>query len=481
MAFANPQRRHNPMQQTSHKFKDNVKHALKQPNLRTAIDRTTGLLTSRRRETLAQYPEYAEARATAERIKDHTLDYLDHYLEMFEKNAIASGAKVYWAATPKQATDTIIDICKSHDAKSVTRAKSMLGEEIGIGEALAEAGIERVETDLAEHIIQLADEPPSHIVVPALHKTREEVAELFTEHHADPHKTDDVAALVESARRELRPKYVGADIGISGANFLIADTGSICTVTNEGNAELTTTLPKVHIVNVGIDKLVPSMGHCAVFIRLLSRAALGTEISQYTTYYNGPKRSGDVDGPEELHIVLVDNRRTEIFDSFMKPMLRCIRCGACMNHCPVYNAVGGHPYGYVYPGPMGAILTPAMTSLEEAGDLPNACTLNGRCQEVCPVNIPLPDMMRRLREEQWRRKLTPASMRVGLGFWAFAVKRPWLYRLGTRFSVVMMRWVARAKGKITSLPGAGGWTRHRDLTAPQQGTFMDQYKRGRRS
>jgi L-lactate dehydrogenase complex protein LldF len=465
------------MQVTSHKFKENVKAALSQPNLRTALDRTTGLLTSRRRDVLSQYPEYPQARALAEQIKDHTLANLDHYLEMFEQNAVASGAKVHWAQTPKQATDTIISICKSHDAKSVTRAKSMLGEEIGLSEALADAGIERVETDLAEHIIQLANEPPSHIVVPAMHKTREEVAELFTQHHANPHKTDDVAELVESARRELRPKYVAADIGISGANFLIADTGSICTVTNEGNAELTTTLPKVHIVNVGIEKIVPSMEHCAVFIRLLSRAALGTEITQYTTFYNGPKRDDDVDGPKELHIVLVDNRRTEILDSFMRPMLRCIRCGACMNHCPVFNAVGGHPYGFVYPGPMGAILTPAMTSLEQAGDLPNACTLNGRCQEVCPVNIPLPDMMRKLREQQWRRKLTPSSVRHGLGFWAFAAKRPWLYRLGTRLSVAALRWMAGARGKITSLPLAGGWTRHRDMTAPQNGTFMDQYRR----
>jgi len=467
------------MQVTSHKFKENVKTALGQPNLRVALDRTTGLLTSRRRETIAAYPEYAEARTTAARIKDHTLAHLDHYLEMFEKNATAAGATVHWAQTPKQATDIIIEICRRHEAKSVTRVKSMLGEEIGIGEALRDAGIERVETDLAEHIIQLAEEPPSHIVVPAMHKTREEVADLFRLKHHDPQKTDDVAELVESARRELRPKYIGADIGISGANFLIADTGSVVTVTNEGNGELTTTLPKVHIVNVGIEKLVPSMEHCAVFIRLLARAALGTEITQYTTFYNGPRRQGDVDGPEEMHIVLVDNRRTEIFDGYMRPMLRCIRCGACMNHCPVFNAVGGHPYGFVYPGPMGAILTPAMTSLETAGDLPNACTLNGRCQEVCPVNIPLPDMMRRLREEQWQRALTPASMRYGLGFWAFAAKRPWLYRLGTRLSVAMLRLLAGSKGRITSLPLAGAWTRHRDMTAPQRGTFMDQYRRRR--
>ena len=468
------------MQVTSEKFKTKAAEALRQPNLKVALERTTGLLKSRRRETLAQYPEYAATRELGQKIKDHTLEYLDHYLEMFERNAKASGAHVHWAETPRQATDIIVGICNRHNAKSVTRVKSMLGEEIGISEALSEAGIERVETDLAEHIIQLAGDPPSHIVMPAMHKTHEEVAALFREKHAEPAASDDVGELVESARRELRPKYVAADIGISGANFLVADTGSVVTVTNEGNAELTTTLPKVHIVNVGIEKLVPSMEHCAVFIRLLARAALGTEITQYTTYHNGPKRAGDRDGPEEMHIVLVDNHRTDMFESFLRPMLRCIRCGACMNHCPVYGAVGGHAYGYVYPGPMGSVLTPAMTSLERAGDLPNACTLNGRCQEVCPVNIPLPDLLRGLRERQWRAKIGASSMRLGIGAWAFMAKRPWLYRLASRLGVFSMRALAGRAGRLTRLIGASGWTRHRDLTAPQRATFMAQYKKGRR-
>lgn len=468
------------MRQTSHHFKQNVTAALQQPNLRVALDRTTALLQTRRADMLAGFPEYNAVRETAQKIKDHTLAHLDHYLEQFEANAVASGAKVHWASTPKEATDIIVGICRAHEAKSVTRVKSMLGEEIGIGEALAEAGIERVETDLAEHIIQLAGDPPSHIVMPAMHKTHEEVADLFKRKHKEPAQSDEVGELVESARRELRPKYMSADVGISGANFIIADTGSVVTVTNEGNAELTTTPPKVHIVNVGIEKLVPTMEHCNVFIRLLARAALGMEITQYTTFHNGPKRAGDRDGPEEMHIVLVDNRRTDMFDSFLRPMLRCIRCGACMNHCPVYGAVGGHAYGFVYPGPMGSVLTPAMTSLEQAGDLPNACTLNGRCQEVCPVNIPLPDLMRRLREKQWRKGLTAKPFRYGLGLWAFAAQRPWLYRLGTRVAVTVMGWLAGTRGRLSTLPLAGGWTKHRDLTAPQSGTFMDQYKRGRR-
>lgn len=463
------------MKQTSHNFKPNVKQALVDKTLKIALNRTTSLLQSRRADVIAAYPEYSEARRRAEKIKDHTLDNLEFYLKQFEENAIKSGAKVYWASTPAQATKIVTDICKAEGAKTATRVKSMLGEEIGIGEALAEAGVERIETDLAEHIIQLANEPPSHIVMPAMHKTHEQVAELFREKHKDPTMSEEVADLVESARRELRPKFMDADIGISGANFLIADTGSVVTVTNEGNAELTTTPPKTHIVTVGIEKIVPSMAHCSVFLRLLARAAIGAEITQYTTFFNGPKRQGDADGPENFHIVLVDNHRTEMLDSFLKPMLRCIRCGACMNHCPVYSAVGGHAYGAVYPGPMGSVLTPAMSSLEQAGDLPNACTLNGRCKEVCPVNIPLPSMLRSLRAKQHSQKLSSGVSRNILLLWGLVAAKPALYKFSAGVAVSAMRLWSRSRGKITAMPLAGGWTKYRDLPEPEKGTFMQQY------
>jgi len=463
------------VKQTSHQFKSNVKRALADPTLKIALNRTTSLLQSRRAQVIADFPEYAAARATAEKIKDHTLANLDHYLAEFERNAIASGATVHWASSPKEATDIVVDICKRQGAKTATRVKSMLGEEIGIGEALAEAGVERIETDLAEHIIQLAGDPPSHIVMPAMHKTHEQVAELFREKHKAPANSDDVAALVESARRELRPRFLNADIGISGANFLIADTGSIITVTNEGNAELTTTPPKTHIVTVGIEKIVPSMAHAMVFLRLLARAAIGAEITQYTTFFNGPKRAGDADGPVNYHIILVDNHRTEMLGTELQPMLRCIRCGACMNHCPVYAAVGGHAYGAVYPGPMGSVLTPAMTSLYTTTDLPNACTLNGRCREVCPVNIPLPDMLRSLRVRQFETNLMTGIPRLALAAWAMMAKRPALYRLFTRAAAFGLNLWARGGGPIRSVPLAGGWTEHRDLPKPEAATFMRQY------
>jgi L-lactate dehydrogenase complex protein LldF len=280
--------------------------------------------------------------------------------------------------------------------------------------------------------------------------------------------------MVESARRELRRKYVAADVGISGANFLIAENGSVCTVTNEGNAELTTELPRVHIVTAGIEKLVPTFEHTTILLRLLARSALGTEFTQYTSYFRGPRRAGDRDGPEEMHIVLVDNRRSDMLGGDMRDMLRCIRCGACMNHCPVYAKVGGHAYGSIYPGPMGAILTPHLVSLEKAPDLPHACTLNGSCQEVCPVKIPLTDMIRELRHKSWTRKLVPAPARLALKGWAWLAGHPALYRLSTRFALPVMRLFAR-DGRIRTMPLSGGWTAARDLPQPPARSFMAQY------
>lgn len=460
-------------------FKQEARAALDRPQLKVALDRATNLLQGRRGDVMAEYPEFQAARDAAAKIKDHTLEYLDHYLEQFAEAATAAGATVHWAETPKEATDIVVGICEARGAKTATRVKSMLGEEIGLPHALADAGIERVETDLAEHIIQLADERPSHIVIPALHKTQEEVAELFSEKHTRPRTSEAVEALVESARHELRPKYVAADVGISGANFLIAETGSIATVTNEGNAELTTELPPCHIVTVGVEKLVPTMEHAAVFLRLLARSALGSEFTQYVTFFNGPKREGDRSGPEEMHIVLVDNRRSQMLAGETRDMLRCIRCGACINHCPVYGVLGGHPYGSTYPGPMGSVLTPALTSLEEAGDLPNACTLNGRCQEVCPVKIPLTDMMRAMRERQWREGMIDSRSRFLMNAWAELAKRPFVYRLATAVAVKAMRLFSR-RGRIRSLPFAGAWTKGRDMTTPENRTFMAQWRSGRR-
>ena len=456
-------------------FKARTTAALADRTLKLAIDRTTGNAERKRAAAVSAFPEFEAARERGRAIKNHVIAHLDYYLEMFERNATASGAKVHWAADDAEARAIVTRICLDAKAKLVTRSKSMLGEEIGLPHALADAGIERVETDLAEHIIQLAGDPPSHIVWPAMHRTREQVAELFKTGPRPPPAADDPATMVQSARRELRAKFLSADIGISGSNFLVADTGATCTVTNEGNAELTTTPPRIHIVTAGIEKIVPSTAHAFALLRLLVRSATGGELTQYTTFHCGPRRPGDADGPEEMHIVLVDNGRTGMLADEFREMLRCIRCGACMNHCVVYRQIGGHAYGGTYPGPMGSVLTPVLSGLEKSRDLPNACTMNGRCGEVCPVGIPLPTLLRAWRVRSWRERLEPGPVRMGIGLWAQVARRPALYRLASRIGVRALRLFGRG-GWITSLPLAGGWTQYRDLPRPSGRTFMEQYR-----
>jgi L-lactate dehydrogenase complex protein LldF len=460
-------------------FGQRVEEALADPVLKIAVERTAGTAEAKRAIAVEAFPDFDAARTRAAAIKDHVVANLGHYLRQFEANAQAAGATVHWARTAEEACEIVIGICRKAGARSVARSKSMLGEEIGLPHALAEAGIERIETDLAEHIIQLAGERPSHIVWPAMHKTREQVSALFRARHREPHLEETIAAMAESARRHLRSEMLGADVGISGANFLVADTGSVCTVTNEGNAELSVVPPRVHIVTAGIEKIVPSMPHAVHMLRMLARSATGATLTQYTTFYTGPKHAGDLDGPEEMHIVLVDNGRTAMRENGLAEMLRCIRCGACMNHCVVFRQIGGHAYGGTYPGPMGAVLTPAFDGLSANRDLVHACTMNGKCQEVCPVKIPLPTLLRGWREKSWREGLEPQTVRHGLALWRWAVQHPRLYRIGSALAVRAMRLRAKA-GWIDRLPLAGAWTQHRGLPAPEAGTFMEQYARGRR-
>lgn len=465
------------MQTSVISFHDRVQAALDDPTLKIAIDRTTGNAEKKRAAAVAAFPQFETARDLGQRIKDHVVANLDHYLLEFERNAIASGAKVHWAATAEEASRIVVDLCKQAKAKRVTRVKSMLGEEIGLPHALDEAGFERYETDLAEHIVQLAGDRPSHIIWPSMHRTREQVSALFKQSHQQPHQEETIEAMVESARRELRDKFLSADVAISGANFLLADTGATCTVTNEGNAELTTSPPRVHIVTAGIEKLVPSLSHALAMLRLLVRSATGAEVTQYTTFHCGPRRPGDLDGPEEFHIVLVDNGRSRMLaDPSLREMLRCIRCGACMNHCVVFRQLGGHAYGGTYPGPMGAVLTPVLDGLEPSRDLAHACTLNGKCQEVCPVRIPLPTLLRGWRDRSWRDGLEPTTTRIGLGLFTFVASRPWLYRLGQGLALRAMRFFGR-HGWISRMPGLGAWTRHRDFPIPEASSFMAQYQR----
>jgi L-lactate dehydrogenase complex protein LldF len=464
---------------TSPRFKENAKAALADPELQNALKFVEVNFIARRREVADRLPEFDALRDSARDIKDHTLAHLDLYLEAYEAKVTAAGGHVHYAVTAEDAKRIVLDLCRKFGARTVTKGKSMIGEEIAINDHLEANGIVPVETDLGEYIIQLRHEIPSHIIAPAVHLTKAQIEADFRRAHdklpADRNLTEPTSLLAE-ARGVLREKFLAADVGITGANFLVAETGTSIIVTNEGNGDLTQTLPKAHIVLASIEKLVPTLEDVAQLLRVLARSATGQEMSVYTTLSTGPRRADDPDGPGEYHVVILDNGRSSMLGGDFADMLRCIRCGACMNHCPVYHAVGGHAYGWVYPGPMGAVLTPSLIGIDQAGHLPNASTFCGRCEEVCPVRIPLPRMMRSWREREFERHLSPATARAGLGVWAFFAKRPRLYGLATGLLACVLALVGRHKGRFGWLPFAGGWTSHREFPAPQGATFRAQWK-----
>nr|WP_294521797.1 lactate utilization protein B [uncultured Rhodopila sp.] len=468
---------------TSQAFKKNAHDALGNAGLQKALARSGPSFIARRAAAVAALPEFEELRNTARDIKNHALANLDFYLEAYEAKVLESGGKVHWCADAGEARAVVLAICQAANARTVTKGKSMIGEEIAINDHLEENGIQPIETDLGEYIIQLRHELPSHIIAPAFHLNMDDWESAFRKAHTDLpadrtfHERRDV--LIE-ARTKLRSKFLAADVGITGANFLIAETGSSIIVTNEGNGDLTQTLPRVHIVLASIEKCVPTLEDATSLLRVLARSATGQDFSVYTTFSTGARRPGDLDGPEEYHVVLIDNGRSAMLGTEFQDMLRCIRCAACMNHCPVYGAVGGHAYGWVYPGPMGSVLTPGLIGVDKAGHLPNASTFCGKCESVCPVKIPLPGLMRHWREREFERHLTPGAMRTNMGLWAFVARRPWLYRLATRVSSGALGWLGRKKGRFTSLPLVGGWTDGRDLPAPEGDTFFARYARAGR-
>jgi L-lactate dehydrogenase complex protein LldF len=462
------------MQPTSHSFPANARAGLADPVLQTALGLARTGFPQRRQEAIARLPEFEELRDEGRAIKDHVLAYLDFYLERYEQNVTASGGRVHWARNAEEARAAILDICRAANATIVTKGKSMVAEEIALNDHLEANGITPVETDLGEYIIQLRHEPPSHIIAPAIHLMKEQVADAFRAAHTelDPARTlTDPRALCDEARTVLRPRFLAADVGITGANFLVAETGSSIIVTNEGNGDLTQILPRVHIVITGIEKIVPTLEDAATLLRLLARSATGQEFSSYTTLSTGPRRAGDLDGPEEYHVVLLDNGRSALLGGEFQDMLRCLRCAACLNHCPVYAAVGGHAYGWVYPGPMGAVLTPALVGVHEAGHLPNASTFCGRCESVCPVKIPLPKIMRHWREREFAQRLSPPVYRTGLRLWAWVARQPPLYHALAGIASRVLGWAGLYRGRFRSLPLAQGWTAVRDLPAPQGRSF----------
>jgi L-lactate dehydrogenase complex protein LldF len=459
-------------------FSENARAAVADPQLQRAMAHVKTGFIGKRAKAAARLPEFEVLRDAARDIKDHTLAHLDLYLERYEAQVTAHGGHVHWCATPAEARAEILDICRQAGARTVTKGKSMIGEEIDINAHLEAAGIVPVETDLGEYIVQMRHERPSHIIAPAVHLTKDMIEADFRAQHRDlpaDRQLSEVPQLVDEARQILRQRFLDADVGITGANFLVAETGSSIIVTNEGNGDLTQTLPRVHIVIASLEKMVPTLEDAMTILRVLARSATGQEFSTYTTVSTGPRRPGDIDGPEAYHVVLLDNGRTELLDGPFREVLRCIRCGACMNHCPVYHAIGGHAYGSVYPGPIGAVLTPALVGIEAAADLPEASTFCGRCEAVCPMRIPLPNLLRHWRERAFDRNVTPRAVRAGIGAWAFLARRPALYALATGVAARALAWLGRRRGRVSRLPLAGGWTRFRDLPAPQGRTFRAQW------
>ncbi len=467
--------------------------------LQGALRKARPLFVGKRVKGMASLAEdgldFALLRSTAENIRNRVLKDLDIWLEMFEANAQASGAEVLWARDGDEVARLVVEIARQNGVRKVTKSKSMLSEEAQLNAALTAAGITPVETDLGEYIVQLAEEPPSHIIAPAVHKTIGEVEALFAQAHGrapQARTSADIPAMAKEARAVLRQHFLSADMGISGANFLIAETGSAALVTNEGNGRMVTTLPRVHVVITGIEKLVPTLEDFATLMRLLPRSATGQTISNYVSLLTGTRArdasalspgpspasgrgENPPEGPEKTVFILVDNGRATLLGSPWQDMLRCIRCGACMNHCPVYFSLGGHAYGWVYPGPMGSVLTPLYTGIENAVPLPQATTGCGQCAAVCPVGIPLPKLMHGLQEEQWRRGLRPWSERLALRAWAWVAGKPRLYRWLTRRAARYLHWLADGQGRIRIFGLLPAWSAARDLPVAQGKTFHELY------
>jgi L-lactate dehydrogenase complex protein LldF len=457
-----------------HDFTGAVGQALRDAPLQAALARLTDTLMTANRRGLAALADSSQLRDHAKRIKEHTLARLDQYLEQLEEAVQKAGGNVCWASTADDARQAVLDIAERSDCRRAVKSKSMTSEEIHLNAALQAAGIEVTETDFGEYIIQLAGERPSHLVAPAVHHTREEIGRILSQHLGQP-LADDPRSLALAGRGALREKFYHADLGITGANFAVAETGSIVLVTNEGNGRLTTTWPRVHVALVGMEKVIPRLADLPVFLKLLARAATGQPLSVYTTLITGPRRPGELDGPEEFHLVILDNGRSKILGSPFRESLQCLRCGACLNACPVYRRIGGHAYGGVYGGPIGSILTPLFDSVSANPHLPHASSLCGACQAACPVKINIPHMLVGLRELQHHAKPNRWES-LAYGAWKEILRRPWLYRIAVRCARVLLRPFAKA-GWLQSLPGPGGaWTTVRDFPAPAARSFRECWK-----
>jgi L-lactate dehydrogenase complex protein LldF len=456
-------------------FPERTRAALANHHLHVALGRATDQLGSRRGAALASLPNADLVRDVARRAKLELLRDLSGNLQRFEAQLVANGVHVHWAEDAAAANRIVTEIARTRAVKRVVKAKSMASEETHLNKALEQAGVTVVETDLGEYIVQLAHDRPSHIILPIIHMTREDVGRVMHERIQVPY-SDNPPTLAGYARERLREEFLRADMGITGANFGVVENGTICLVTNEGNGRMVTTLPRVHVVLMGLEKLVPTMADLDLFLKILARSATGQKLTTYTTMIRGPRRAGDECGAEEMHVVLMDNGRSGMLGGESAEILGCIRCGACLNVCPIYKSIGGHAYGDTYPGPVGAVVTPGLKGLGDWKDLPSASTLCGACRDVCPVRLDIPRMLLSLRGQAAREQPAPLQLRVGLKLFGWVASRPRLYRVATKLGRGSLRLLAKG-GWVKWAPGlASGWTKVRDLRAPAATSFQDQWR-----
>jgi L-lactate dehydrogenase complex protein LldF len=458
-----------------HEFLAASEEALASPNLQIALTRLGETLALGNRNAFERLPGSSLLRDRARAIKDETLAHLDRYIEQLADAVSAHGGHVYFAADGAEANEIVARIARDRAVTKIVKSKSMVTEEIHLNRHLEELGIEVTETDFGEFIIQLAGERPSHLVGPALHKTAEEMAELLNR-KVNANVTRDPHQMAQFARGLLREKFFHAEMGISGGNFLVAETGTLVIISNEGNARLTTSVPRIHVALVGIEKLIPRLADLPIFLKVLARAATGQKMSIYSSMITGPRRPGETDGPEEFHLVLLDNGRSKILGGPMRESLFCIRCGACLNICPVYRKVGGHAYGGTYSGPIGAVITPLFDGLKENYHQPHASSLCGACQAACPVKIQIPELLIKNRAAQHELHLAPRGEELVYRLWSRMMRSPKAYRLATAIARRVLPWFA-TDGWLTRLPGpVGGWTRSRDFPAPARRSFHELWK-----
>jgi L-lactate dehydrogenase complex protein LldF len=466
-------------------FDQKIHATLADANLQLAIYTATGRLKDKRIETVAAdvLPDYQELRTQANTVKRHTLDNLDYYLELFERNVQARGGKVVFCKDATDVADFVLTLAREKSARLIVKSKSMTTEELDLNERLEHHQLEAVETDLGEYIIQLAHQRPYHIVAPALHMTRYDVAEVFTKQLGVPEETV-IEKQTMIARARLREKFLAADIGISGANFLVAESGAIVLVENEGNARLTTSAPRIHIAVAGIEKMIPRAQDLATFLKLLGRSGTGQPLTVYTSMLSGPRREGEIDGPEEFYVLLLDNGRTKLLaDREKRQSLYCIRCGACLNTCPVYRKIGGHAFPWVYSGPIGAIITPQFMGVQHEPGLPFASSLCGACEEVCPVKIEIPKILLALRSEVKKMETRENQNRwekLAFRAWAWLMRHPRLYELAGRIAAGMAPsenggWV-RSVPPLMNLPPVKAWLDERDLPPPPSKSFRRMWR-----